>query len=83
MLNRKWYVVAGVLMVASMLLTACGQPTEVIKTVEITVPPEEVEVVVTSPPEQVEVTVEVEVPVEEEGLGAGCTFNAYRMGWVM
>jgi oligopeptide transport system substrate-binding protein len=69
-----------------LLLTACGQ-TEVIKTVEITVPAEQIEVVVTSPPEiiteveQVEVT--VEVMVEEEGLGAGCTFNAYRMGWVM
>ncbi len=83
MLNRKWYVVAGVLMVASILLTACGQPTEVIKTVQVTVPPEEVEVVVTAPPEQVEVEVTVEVPVEEEGLGAGCTYNAYRMGWVM
>jgi oligopeptide transport system substrate-binding protein len=69
-----------------MLLAAC-QPTEVIRTVEITAPPQEIEVVVTSPPEQVTVEVvvqeTVEVIVEEEGLGAGCTFNAYRMGWVM
>jgi oligopeptide transport system substrate-binding protein len=82
MLNRKWFVVAAAMMVASMLLTACGQTTEVIKTVQITVPPEEIEVIVevTAPPEVVEVTVEVPA---EEGLGRGCTFNAYRMGWVM
>jgi oligopeptide transport system substrate-binding protein len=66
----------------SLLLAAC-QPQEVVKTVEITVPPEEVEVVVTAPPEVVEVTVEVPAEEEEMGLGAGCTYNAYRMGWVM
>jgi oligopeptide transport system substrate-binding protein len=90
MLSKKWYILAAIAVVGSLLLAACGQPQEVIKTVEITVPPEEIEVVVTSPPEVVEVTKEVEVEkvVEvtaeaEKGLGAGCTFNAYRMGWVM
>jgi oligopeptide transport system substrate-binding protein len=90
MLSKKWYILAAIAVVGSLLLAACGQPKEVIKTVEITVPPEEIEVVVTSPPEVVEVTKEVEVEkvVEvtteaEMGLGAGCTFNAYRMGWVM
>jgi oligopeptide transport system substrate-binding protein len=41
--------------------------------VEVEVP---VEVEVTVPPEIVEVT-------KEPGLGAGCTYHAYRMGWVM
>ena len=88
MLSRKWYALAAVMVAGSLLLTACGQ-TEVIKTVEITVPAQQIEVVVTSPPEviteveQVEVTVETIVEVEKEGLGAGCTYNAYRMGWVM
>ena len=86
MFSKKWYALAAVLVAGSLLLAACGQQ-EVIRTVEITVPAEMVEVVVTAPPEvvtqveQVEVT--VEVMVEEEGLGAGCTYNAYRMGWVM
>jgi len=83
MLNKKWYILAAVVVAGSLLLSACG-PTEVVKTVVVTAPPEEVEVVVTTPPEKVEVEVTVEVPVEEEpGLGAGCTYNAYRMGWVM
>jgi oligopeptide transport system substrate-binding protein len=82
MFAKKWYILAAVMVAGSLLLSACG-PTEVVKTVEITVPPEEVEVVVevTTPPEIVEVTA---VPEEmEPGLGAGCTYNAYRMGWVM
>jgi oligopeptide transport system substrate-binding protein len=86
MLNRKWYVLAAVVVAGSLLLAACA-PQEVIKTVEITVPAEQIEVVVTSPPEVIteveEVEVTVEVEVEAEGLGAGCTYNAYRMGWVM
>jgi oligopeptide transport system substrate-binding protein len=86
MFNKKWYALAAVLVAGSLLLAACGQQ-EVIRTVEITVPAEEIEVVVTSPPEvvveEVEVTVETIVEVEAEGLGAGCTYNAYRMGWVM
>ena len=76
MLSRKWYVLASVTMLFGLLLTACG-PGE-IQTVVITAPPEEVEV-----PVEVPVEVTVEVPVEDEGLGAGCTYNAYRMGWVM
>lgn len=80
MLSKKWYALATIVVVGSLLLVGCGTQ-EVVKTVEITVPPEEVEVVVevTTPPEVVEVTA---VP-EEPGLGAGCTYNAYRMGWVM
>lgn len=81
-MSKKWYILA--IMVAGSLLLAACQPTEVIKTVEITVPAEQIEVVVTSPPEiqEVQVTVEV-VATMEPGLGAGCTYNAYRMGWVM
>jgi len=87
MFNKKWFALAAMMVVGSMLLASCGQ-TEVIRTVEVTVPAEQIEVVVTSPPEQVEVqvTVEVETIVEVEaegGLGAGCTYNAYRMGWLM
>jgi len=85
MLHKKWYLLAAAVVVSALLLSACA-PTEVVKTVVITAPPEEVEVVVTSPPEvvveEVEVTVEVEAE-KEPGLGAGCTYNAYRMGWVM
>jgi len=80
MLHKKWYLLAAAVVVSALLLSACA-PTEVVKTVVITSPPEEVEVEVEVP---VEVPVEVEVTVEEEpGLGAGCTYNAYRMGWVM
>jgi len=82
-MRNKWYILAAAVVAASLLLPAC-QPREVIKTVEITVPAEEIEVVVTSPPEVVVEEVEVTVEVEKEpGLGAGCTYNAYRMGWVM
>ena len=76
MLSRKWYVLASVTMLVGMLLTACGEGE--VQTVVITAPPEEIEV-----PVEVPVEVTVEVPVEDEGLGAGCTYNAYRMGWVM
>ena len=82
MLAKKWYILATVVLAVS-LLAACA-PTEVVKTVVVTAPPEvvteieevPVEVEVTVPPEIVEVTA-------EPGLGAGCTYNAYRMGWVM
>ncbi len=87
MFSKKLYVLATLVLAGSLLLSACGQQ-EVIRTVEITVPGEEVEVVVTSPPEVVEVTKEVQVEVEvtaepSDDLGAACTYNAYRMGWVM
>jgi len=84
MLHKKWYLLAAAVVVSALLLSACA-PTEVVKTVVITSPPEEVEVEVpVEVPVEVEVTVEVPVEVEEEpGLGAGCTYNAYRMGWVM
>jgi oligopeptide transport system substrate-binding protein len=82
MFAKKWYILAAVVVVGSLLLSACG-PTGVVKTVEITSPPEQVEVIVTSPPE-IEIVEVTAVPVEEEPkLGAGCTYNAYRMGWVM
>ena len=82
MLAKKWYTLATVVLAVS-LLAACA-PTEVVKTVVVTAPPEvvteieevPVEVEVTVPPEIIEVTA-------EPGLGAGCTYNAYRMGWVM
>jgi len=75
MLAKKWYVLTAAVVVGGLLLSACA-PREVIKTVEITVPPEEVVVEVTVPPEIIEIT-------PTPGLGAGCTYNAYRMGWVM
>jgi len=84
MLNKKWYILAAVVVVGSLLLSACG-PTEVVKTVVITAPPEEVEKVV-EVEKIVEVEVEKIVEVEaevERGMGAGCTYNAYRMGWIM
>jgi Ca-activated chloride channel family protein len=56
-----------VLVIATVLLTGCGQ-TEIIKTVEVTAPAEQIEVVVTSPPEpvaeEVQVTAEAEAPAE-------------------
>jgi len=63
-------------MLFGLLLTACGGE---VQTVVITAPPEEIEV-------PVEVPVEVTVVVPEEidpAMGAGCAYNAYRMGWVM
>jgi oligopeptide transport system substrate-binding protein len=69
-LFSKWCILAAVVVAGSTLLSACGQ-TEVARTVEATLPPERVGVT-------------VEVPVEEQGgLGAGCTYNAYRMGSAM
>lgn len=67
---KKWYLVAAVVVLGGLLVTAC-QPQ--VQTVVVTAPPEEV---------IVEVTVPV-TPEETEGLGAQCTYNAYRMGWVM
>ncbi|MEA3338585.1 MAG: ABC transporter substrate-binding protein [Chloroflexota bacterium] len=80
MFSRKWYTLVSVVMLAGLALTACGGGE--VQTVVITAPPEKIEV-------EVEVPVEVTVPPEivevtaEPGLGAGCTYNAYRMGWVM
>ncbi len=49
--NKAWWTIAGLLVVASMLLAACG-PTEVIKTVVVTSPAEPGEtIVVTATPE--------------------------------
>ncbi|MGD8969267.1 MAG: ABC transporter substrate-binding protein, partial [Anaerolineae bacterium] len=87
----KSRVILSIGMAASGLLISTCAPSEVTETVPITVPPEQVkvEVQVTSPPEIGEATVEVptEVPAEpaEEApdLPAGCTYNAYVMGWVM
>jgi len=67
---KKWYLVAAVVVLGGLLVTACQ--------------PEVQTVVITQPPEVVEVQVTVPVtPEEEEGLEAQCTYNAYRMGWVM
>jgi len=72
-MSKRLYLVMALLVLGGLLITAC-EPT--VQTVIVTAPPEQVEVVVTSPPEIITVT-------EEPGLGAGCTYNAYRMGWVM
>jgi ABC-type transport system substrate-binding protein len=76
MLNKKWFVLASLIVVAAMLLTAC-QPEEVVKTVVVTqiveVAGEEriVEVEVTVPPAPVE--------EEEEEVGGECC-DVYRIG---
>jgi oligopeptide transport system substrate-binding protein len=70
------YLVAALLVLGGLVITAC-QPE--VQTVVVTSPPEEIEVILTSPPEVIIETVEV----EPGGPGAGCTYNAYRMGWVM
>jgi len=76
MLSKERHALATVVIVWGLLLTGCGQTKEV-KTMEATTLPKSVEVAR-------EVGVQVEVPIgEEEGLGVGCTYNAYRMGWVM
>jgi oligopeptide transport system substrate-binding protein len=70
------YTLAAVVIAASLLLVACGL-TEVLETVESTVPPESVEVTK-------EVGLQVEGTSESKGgPGTGCSFNAYRAGWVM
>jgi oligopeptide transport system substrate-binding protein len=74
-MSRKLFLLTAIVVLGGLLLTACEPE---VQTVVVTAPPEEVEVVVTSPPEVVEVTSE---PVDT-GPSA-CTFNAYRMGWVM
>jgi oligopeptide transport system substrate-binding protein len=75
-LSKERYVLATGVIVWGLLLAGCGQTKEV-KTAEATTLPKSIEVTR-------EAEVQVEVPIEEEeGLGAGCTYNAYRMGWVM
>ncbi len=80
----------GVLVVLLMIAAQCAapaQPETIIQTVEV-VKTVEVEKEVVKEVE-VEKTVEVEkivevTPTPEPGaLGAQCTYNAYRMGWVM
>jgi oligopeptide transport system substrate-binding protein len=77
MLSKERYVLAAVVIVCGLLLAGCERIEESLRTLGI----------IAASPEDVEVTTEVEVPVElpaqEEGLSAGCTCNAYRMGWVM
>ncbi|MEW6566856.1 MAG: ABC transporter substrate-binding protein [Chloroflexota bacterium] len=67
MITRKWHFLAA-LVVGSMLLAACAAPA--VQTVVVTLPAE-VQIV--------EVTATPGPPT----LGAGCTYNAYRLGWVM
>jgi oligopeptide transport system substrate-binding protein len=74
-MSKKLYLLTAIVVLGGLLLTACEPE---VQTVVVTSPPEEVEVVVTSPPEVV-----VETEVVEVGPEAGCTYNAYRMGWVM
>jgi oligopeptide transport system substrate-binding protein len=77
MLSKERYVLAAVVIVCGLLLAGCERIEESLRALGI----------IAASPEDVEVTTEVEVPVElpaqEEGLSAGCTCNAYRMGWVM
>jgi oligopeptide transport system substrate-binding protein len=68
-MSKKLYLVAALAVVGG-LLAGCGGGE--VQTVVITSPPEEI---------VVEQTVEVQVEVPQEG--PMCTYNAYRMGWVM
>lgn len=77
MFSRKWYILVSVVMLAGLTLTACGGGE--IQTVVITAPPVEVEVEVEVPVVETVIVIEEVAPA----LGAGCTYNAYRMGWVM
>jgi oligopeptide transport system substrate-binding protein len=70
MFSKKLYRAAAVTVLGMLVLTACGGAPQ---TVVVTAPPEEIEV---------EVTVPVTAP-PEEGPPERCTYNAYRMGWVM
>ena len=70
-MHRKWYLVAVVVVLTGLLVTACTTPEPVIETVVVTSAPEIIEVV--------ETQVVIETVVEEVETG-GCTFNAYRMG---
>jgi oligopeptide transport system substrate-binding protein len=74
-MSKKWYLVTAIAVLGGLLLTACEPE---VQTVVVTAPPEEVVVEVTVPPEVVVVT-------EEAAAGSLgiCSFNAYRMGWVM
>ncbi len=51
-MSKKWSIAAIVAVVAMLVVTAC-QPTEVVKTVVVTVPGEAKEIVVTATPEPV------------------------------
>jgi len=69
MLRKKWYLLAAMAVISGLLLTACGGGVQT--------------VVVTAEPEVEYVEVTVEVPGEAPAGPGRCTFNAYRMGWVM
>lgn len=84
--TKTWYALAAAMIAGCMLLTGCGPSKDVVETVEIAVPTEEIKVVATSTPEEVaaEMTPEAEVEptaTAEEGLSADCTYHAYRLGW--
>lgn len=73
MLNRKRYALATVVIVWGLLLARC----------ERTRPSETVDVTVPFQPVEVTQEVQAQVPEKTQNLGAVCTFNAYRLGWVM
>ncbi len=75
MLNKERYALAAVVIVWGLLLARCGA-IETPETVDVTVSP--VNVNLTR-----EVSAPIEVTKGAGRLGAGCTYNAYRMGWVM
>ena len=69
-MNKKLYIVAALVVLGGLLLTACGGEPET--------------VVITAPPEEIVVQQTVVVPAEPVDTGpSACTYNAYRMGWVM
>jgi oligopeptide transport system substrate-binding protein len=85
MLHRKRYILAAVLVAGCLVLSTCGRLKQNAKPVDLTVPSKEIEVVATALPEGVEQTKEAEELKESEakGLGVDCSFNGYRLGWVM
>ena len=75
MFSKKWFALASLIVVVGMLFTACA-PQEVVKTVEVTVPPEKVEV--TKEVEVVATPTQAAEEEEEEAAGECC--DVYSMG---
>jgi oligopeptide transport system substrate-binding protein len=84
-LHGKRYILAAVSVAACLVLSTCGRLRQNARLVDLTVPSEEVEVVATALPEVVERTKEAEKLKESEAkaLTAACSYNGYRLGWVM
>lgn len=76
-LRKRWYTLAAVAAAAGLLCAGYWRA----KTPQIAETPTSPESVVVG--QEIEARAETEAPTEEAGPGAGCTYNAYRMGWVM